>query len=209
VQLHQYAPATVGAPLEGGGRVALAVRTAYPTDGEVVVEVTEAPGTEWTLGLRVPRWAESAVVAVDGEEAREVGPGYAAVRRAFRAGDVVRLRLPVQARWSWPHPRIDALRGQVAVERGPVVLCLESVDLGADVGAALVDTREAPVERDGQILVPMTVLDLEEPAWPYGGSPEHGVAGADGEPRLVPLIPYRQWANRGPSTMRVWMPART
>ncbi|NCT90529.1 glycoside hydrolase family 127 protein [Cellulomonas sp. APG4] len=205
VQVHQYAPSTIRAQV-GGEDVVLDVRTAYPADGHVQVTVLEAPSSAWSLSLRVPSWATGATLS-DAQGTREVAPGYATVSGELRRGDVVVLDLPVEARWTWADPRVDAVRGQVAVERGPVVMCLESVDLGADVATVQVATDRAPVERDGQVLVPATVLDLAEPeAWPFGTEPGAGAVAARSEQRLVPLVPYHHWANRGPSTMRVWLP---
>jgi DUF1680 family protein len=211
VQVHQYAPATIRAAVPGGQAV-LTVETAYPADGRVRVTVAQAPATgdgtdgtdEWTIALRVPAWAQGAVLT-DGDDRRPVGPGYASVTRAFVAGDVLELDLPVTARWTWPDPRVDAVRGQVAVERGPLVLCLESTDLGASVNEAQVRTDRPPVERDGAVLVDVSTLDLAEPAWPYGADGGETVRGTT-DHGLVPLVPYGAWANRGPSTMRVWMP---
>lgn len=142
----------------------------------------------------------------DGGATTSVRPGYASVRRAFAAGDVVRLELPVRARWTWPDPRVDAVRGQVAVERGPVVMCLESVDLGSDVAGVQVHTGADPVDEDGRVLVPTSVVDLEDTAWPYGEHPGAGGVSGRRARGLVPLVPYHDWANRGPSTMRVWLP---
>lgn len=204
VQLHQYAGSTVRARLAAGD-VVLRVRTRYPDDGVVEVTVVEAPAGEWTLGLRVPAWAEGATLT-DSGSTTPVRPGYASVRRAFAAGDVVRLDLPVRARWTWPDPRVDAVRGQVAVERGPVVMCLESVDLGSDVARVQVHTGAEPVEEDGHVLVPASVVDLEDTTWPYGKHPGAGGVGGRRAHGLVPLVPYHDWANRGPSTMRVWLP---
>jgi DUF1680 family protein len=101
------------------------------------------------------------------------------------------------------------VRGQVAVERGPLVLCLESTDLGASVNTAVVRTDVPPVEHDGVVKVAVSTLDVADTPWPYG---EHGAPDGPGAVRgtvdrgLVSLVPYQQWANRGPSTMRVWMP---
>ena len=207
LQVHQYMGGTVRTTL-AGAPVAVHVTTAYPVDGRIELEVLETRPEPWTLSLRVPAWAQGATVTVAGET-QPAAPGYVTVTRTFAAGDVVVLELPVTARWTWPDPRVDAVRGQVAVERGPVVLCLESTDLGADVNHVTVRTGAAPVDRDGEVLVPASVLDLEDPAWPYGSEPA-----ADGGPALrriedrglVRLVPYNQWAGRGPSTMRVWMP---
>jgi DUF1680 family protein len=144
VQLHLLAAGRVRTSV-----ATLAVRTGYPWDGEIAVEV-EATGAEpWRLSLRVPAWAEGATL-----DRAPVAPGVASVRRAWRAGDVVRLSLPVAPRFTTPDPRVGATRGRVAVERGPLVYCAETL-------------RDA-------------------------GAPD--------------LVPYFTWANRGPSTMRVWLP---
>ena len=206
LQLHQYAGGTVRAALRAGD-VIVAVSTRYPDDGRIDVEVLETPTAPWTLSLRVPAWAEGARLTVDGQE-QSADPGYVTVTRNFRAGDVVTLDLPVIARWTWPDPRVDAVRGQVAVERGPVVLALESTDLGADVNHVTVRADADPVERDGQVLVAATTMELDEPAWPYGShGPMHRTEARAVDRGLVRLVPYHAWANRGPSTMRVWMPA--
>lgn len=195
VQLHQYAPGTIAATV-GGEPVRLRVETGYPHDGRVVVVVEEAPAA-WTLTLRIPAWAAGATV-----DGRPAEPGYVAVAGPA-AGDRVELDLPVAPRFTVADPRVDAVRGQVAVEAGPLVYALESVDLGTDVGLARVDTGRAPEVRDGAVTVHARTVDVPEGDWPYADRPAE--AGA-GEPRAVPLVPYHAWGNRGPSTMRVWMP---
>ena len=201
LQLHQYAAGHVRADV-GAGEVEVDVETRYPEDGLVRVRVTATPPGAWTLSLRVPGWAPGAVLRSPDEES-EVGPGYASVRREWTAGDVVELAIPLVARWTWPHPEIDALRGQVAVERGPVVYCLESVDLGADVAAAEVLAGDAPHDDGTTVRVPVRVRERVGGPWPYRVEP---AAGSADDAREVPLVPYHRWANRGPSTMRVWMP---
>ncbi|WP_082812813.1 glycoside hydrolase family 127 protein [Cellulomonas timonensis] len=217
LQVHQYAPAEIRAALPsatqpGGREAAVKVETAYPSDGDIRVTVLE-PATlggadePWTLSLRAPSWAEGATLTVDGAT-EPVAPGYAHVTRAFAPGDVVELRLPVVARWTWADPRVDAVRGSVAVERGPIVMALESVDLDpegrdASVNTARVVVDGAPVERDGEVLVPVAPAQVEDASWPYADRAPAPTA----EPaRLTPLVPYHAWANRGPSTMRVWLP---
>jgi DUF1680 family protein len=125
------------------------------------------------------------------------------VVRPFRTGEVVQLALPVAPRWTWPHPRNDAVRGTVAVERGPLVLCMESVDLGASVNGVQVDTSVPPEDRDGTTRVVAGAVDDDLPSWPYGGPPTEPAHPAM---REVALVPYHSWGNRGPSTMRVWLP---
>ena len=184
------------------------METGYPRDGVVRVHVREDAAAPWTLTLRVPAWAGAARLVVDGA-VEPVTPGTVRVRRAFRAGDVVELRLPVTPRFTAPDPRIDAVRGCLAVERGPEVLCLESVDLAAasggrvdDIAGVRLDPAAAPRDEDGVVVVRLRRLSARSHPWPYGG-PD---LVEDGEVLDVPLVPYHDWAERGPSTMRVWLP---
>jgi len=204
VQLHQYAPATIRTGLAGGG-VALSIRTDYPDSGRVVITVDETPDHPWTLTVRIPSWARGATVTV-GDVTRDAAPGYDEIARQFRPGDTVVLDLPVHARWTWPDPRVDAVRGQVAVERGPVVLALESVDLGADVASVEVLTDRQPRDEGGRVSVMVRDLLPPQDGWSFRSEPADGNA-AGSEPRPVPLIAYHDRAERGPATMRVWLPA--
>jgi DUF1680 family protein len=206
VQLLQYAPGDIHTELADGRRVALAVSTGYPHDGEVTVTVVAAPRDPWTLTLRIPAWAEGATVEVNGREVPARAP-YHTVRDAA-PGTRVTLRLPVAPRWTVAHPMIDAVRGTIAVERGPLVLCAESIDLpgGADVQSLRIDP-EQPLRASGDGAVAAGVLvassgDLDEPYRRPGACAE------DGRSIELRLIPYHRWANRGPSTMRVWIPTR-
>jgi DUF1680 family protein len=135
-----------------------------------------------------------------------VEDGAVRVTRSWQAGDEVRLELPMASRWTAPDPRIDAVRGCLAVERGPLVLCLESPDLPD--GAAVEDVRvvadRPPADRDGAASVQVRRLSASAAGWPFG-SPEREEASL-GEPEEIALIPYLHRANRGPATMRVWLP---
>ena len=75
----------------------------------------------------------------------------------------------MRPRFTWPDPRIDAVRGCVAVERGPEVLCLEGIDLpeGVDLDSLRIDRSAAPTERDGTVYVTGRLLDPTDPHWPY------------------------------------------
>ena len=217
VQLHQYAPALIRTLLPDGRVVALDVQTKYPDDGAIRITVQEDGGSPWTLTLRVPAWAGGAELVettAEGEtQSRPVGPGTVTVTRAFRAGDVVELRLPVEPRFTAADHRIDAVRGCLAVERGPEVLCLESVDLLAasrsavgDVAGVTLEAGVAPKVVDGRVVVRVRRTGSEDRSWPFTG-PEVGAESEVDDPGFdVPLVPYHDWANRGPSTMRVWIP---
>jgi DUF1680 family protein len=95
------------------------------------------------------------------------------------------------------------------VERGPLVYAVESVDApGVDtVDELRVDTGQPPRLVDGRVVVRCRRVHPHEHDWPYLATLAESAPVADGEPVEVPLVEYHTWANRGPSTMRVWLPA--
>ncbi|MEU8567838.1 beta-L-arabinofuranosidase domain-containing protein [Streptomyces pathocidini] len=214
--VQQYAPAAVSLPL-AGATVGLRIETDYPWQGAVAVTVAEAPGGEWGLALRIPPWSAADFrVEVGGspcEMARDER-GYAVVRRAWRPGDTVMLHLDMAPRLTVPHPRIDALRGCAAIERGPLVYCFEQVDQGVDVDelALLPDTgmrvahhgdipgigRTATISVDAA-----TAATSHETGLPYA---THPAAVRTTSRTTATAIPYYQWDNRGDGAMRVWLP---
>src|SRR6218665_2880671 len=110
----------------------------------------------------------------------------------------------MQPRISKPDPRIDAIRQCVAIERGPLVRAVESVDLAPsdDVSPLSIDRRSQPQERDGRVWISLRIGHDSGRGWPYG-TPDGATAERAAE---VPLIPYYDRANRGLSTMRIWLP---
>lgn len=192
VALVQYAAGKL--ELDGIG---LLVETAYPYEGQVRVTVTEA-SEPFALDLRIPAWADGATV-----DGGQVAPGTHRVA-GLGVGDVVVLEFPIEPRIQRPDPRIDAVRGSIAVERGPLVLCVESVDLpdGMSVNDLVVDPTVAPrAEGAGAVLAGRRVT-VPTSDWPYADDP----GASQGDTFDVPLVPYHSWANRGPATMRVWLP---
>jgi uncharacterized protein len=198
--LLQYTSAHIEVP-DGLG---IEVTTAYPDSGHVSVLVTRAPSGPVTLRLRVPPWATGAELA-EGGRRTTVAPGFAVIERELVTGETIELTLPMTPRFTWPDHRIDAVRGCVAVERGPLVLCAESLDLsaGATLDDVRVDAGVAPSERDGTVTVHAVAGPAPTEPWPYAPAPaDPGAAG----PTELPLIPYHRWAQRGLAAMRVWLP---
>ena len=191
VQIHQYASADIVA----GDGIRLSVRTNYPWDGRVTVHIEQTPDRPWTLSLRVPEWSTSATLTPPGgSQPRAVRPGPVAQTRQWAAGDTVVLDIDMPVRVTRPHPRVDAVRGCVAVERGPLVYCVETADLP-----------------DG--------VELEDVRWDAGREPtavERPDLGDHVVGVRIPItgdaastmdaIPYFTWANREVAAMRVWIP---
>jgi uncharacterized protein len=203
VQLHQYGDYQLSATL-ATGTVTLRVSSAYPDSGAVLVTLVEAPAEEMTLRLRVPAWARGSAVLSENPTTR--APGYAEIRRVFRAGETVAVTFPDGARATYPDPRVDSVRGTFAVEQGPLVLALESPDLPPewDLNQITADPGSIGTSEDGATL-DLYRLTPAPQAWPYHQERHEN----EGERVRARLIPYHQWANRGPATMRVWLPIAT
>ena len=212
VQIHQYATSVITAEVASGS-ARLAVATDYPWDGRIEITVQAAPDEDWTLALRIPEWCADAKALVAGAGTAEAcQPGtYLRLRRRWTAGDSVVLDLPMPVRRTEAHKRIDAVRGCVAIERGPLVYCVEQADHPAGVlidDIQLVDGDCTPVWRP-DLLSGITAVQMTGRTTP-GAMPLYQPRTADnGQPgRLARLtaIPYFAWANRGPAPMRVWIP---
>jgi uncharacterized protein len=209
LQLHQYVPGTVEHRRADGRTLRVTVATRYPHDGEIRVCVDSDDDHPWSLSLRVPGWASGGATVTAGGETRPAAPGYVTERRVWRRGEEVVLSLPMAPRFTYPDSRIDAVRGCVAVERGPLVYAAESVDVpGVEtVDELRVDASQPPRLVDGRVTVRCRRVHPYEHDWPYLTSAAESAPLVDEEPVDVPLVEYHAWANRGPSTMRVWLPA--
>lgn len=192
VEIHQFMASRVRV----GDRV-IRIETEYPADGRIQIAIENGAG-EWGLRVRVPGWVEvddlSVTVNGDATRAQLDTSGYVELRRAWISGDVVVVEFPLAIRVTEPDPRIDAVRGTMAVERGPLAFALESVDLPSELPLSDV------VAADGL---------LDEGPDRYGvPEPSLGVSGRNrpGFEERVPLVPYFAWGNRGTSQMRVWIP---
>jgi DUF1680 family protein len=191
LQLHQFASADIRL---GGTMVRM--RTGYPWDGDVVVEIVDTSPEPWELALRIPAWAKGASLMLNGDAVATLPGQYARISRRWTAADVVRLRLPMQARQIRGHHRVDAIRGAVAIERGPLVYAIEQVD------------QQPGVTVDDVELSPHCTM-TEQPHGAFEGVPGlllEGRVAPHGASALLTAIPYFMWANREIGPMRVWLP---
>jgi len=203
IQVHQYASGEIESSI-AGGRVRLGIETDYPWDGRIVATVLESGPEPWSLTLRIPGWCASATVTdVGAGRPAAVSRGsWTSPKRSWQLGDQVALSLSMPVRVTHPSPLIDAVRGCVALERGPLVYCLESADLPDGVAleeltfSASTEPAPAPLPDDlpAELLGPSAVsLGLV-------------LAGPDGQVVATRAIPYFAWDNRGDGAMRVWIP---
>jgi DUF1680 family protein len=212
LHVHHFTGAAIGAPL-GGGTLTLDMETSYPWSGAVTLRVTSAPPAGCALAIRIPGWSASPRFSVNGAPvAVTPGDGYLIIRRQWRPGDVVAADFAAVPRLTYPGRRADALRGTVAVERGPLVYCFEQADQAA--GLDLEDLAITPGEfYDEEAMLPgigHTVrVEAGAVSLPPASAPlysQYDSSGADGDAVTATAIPYFQWDNRDGHAMRVWMP---
>lgn len=203
LQLHQYATGSYAADADGGRGGAVTVETDYPWKGRVTVTVDAAPtDRDWTLSLRIPSWcAEFTVSAPDRQDRTDdrtdADRGWLRIRRRWRPGERVVLDLALDVRLTEPDPRVDAVRGCAAVERGPLVYCLESVDQEAGLRldeVTLATSARTATEHRPELLGGVTVVTTT------------GRRRSDGTRTPLTAVPYYAWANREEGAMRVWVP---
>jgi len=207
----------------GGRHVELRQVTEYPWKGDVAISVKPDAPAEFALHVRVPGWAREQPVpselykykdgagqpytlSVNGQPVKvELDRGYAVLKRRWKAGDTVQLSLPMPVRRLVSDERVAANRGRVALERGPIVYTIESVDNKGDVfNIVLPDTAVLTAQQRPDLLGGITVITGKALAL-YPG--DDGRTVATKEQDFV-AVPYNVWSNRGEDRMAVWLPRK-
>jgi DUF1680 family protein len=208
--VHLYAQGDARFQL-GGQAVTLRQETSYPWDGAVAIRVGVEQPAEFGLRLRIPGWCRAPRLSVNGQAvdlAPQTERGYAYVARTWQDGDTVTLELPMAVERVYAHPAVRADIGSVALQRGPLMYCVEQADHALPVEQiALPVSAELTPRFAPDLLCGVTVI--EGPAVAVDASGWEGTlyrteAPATQPARLV-AIPYYAWDHRQPGAMRVWI----
>lgn len=205
----------------GGKKVILHQETRYPWDGHVTLTVDKNAAGMFAMKIRIPGWVRNQVVPsdlytysdgkrpgysvkVNGEAVTSaLEQGYFTIERKWKKGDRVELQLDMEVRTVKANGKVEADRGRMAVERGPIVYCAEWPDNSFNVLSLLMNQHPQfeVVERPdllyglNQIKTPVQTLEYDE---------QGRLVVKDQE---LTLIPYYAWAHRGPGNMAVWLPS--
>jgi DUF1680 family protein len=202
--VHQY----IGSNMTvDGGRWTVEMESGLPWEGKVRLTITLEKPDEFTLHLRLPSWAGKTSIRVNGEPVNlptfDLQPATASgydprtsrflpITRAWTSGDVVELDFEMPITFRRADRRVRGHRGKVAVTRGPLLYCLESVDNpDIDIFTARLDTRHALSAAYAPTLLGGTEI----------------ISGKTTDGKDLTFIPYHLWANRGESQMTVWVNA--
>ena len=215
-QIHQYTNMEIIS-----GRTKLTVETDYPWDGKVKITMNESDHESRKLALRIPGWCQNFNIRVNGEEVNhDIQNGYLTINHTWRAGDVIEIEFVMTPFFVEADSRIDSVRGCVAIQRGPMVYCLEEQDqkTGVNLLDVEIDPAAALTNRwQGDFLGGVMVLEgigyqLDRTDGQNNGLYRPLILTEENRDsdRKVKLtaIPYYAWGNRGLKSMRVWIPYR-
>ena len=130
IQIHHFAPADIECDLPAGQQIKLNMMTEYPWQGQIRLRIVESGNSPWGLSIRIPEWSHDPILSINGKVIRELRheKGYLVLERIWQAEDIIELELNMEAMFVASNPRIDATRGCLAIQRGPIIYCLEDRD---------------------------------------------------------------------------------
>ena len=208
----------------------LTQQTDYPWNGDIRISIDRLKNQfakkEWALKLRIPAWCENYTVKVNGKELSadelaagdgDAAKGYASISRRWKKGDEVVLSLEMRTKLIEANPLVEEARGQVAVQRGPIIYCLESHDIPTSPATGNISIDDIAIPYNAVFTPVETVIDssrmmsLETEAYLRNEASWKGTlyreTSKDKKKIKIRLVPYYSWGNRGKGEMTVWIPA--
>lgn len=199
--------------------VMLEQQTSYPWNGDIRLTVMKGGG-QFGMNIRIPGWVRGSVlpsdlyfyadnqkplyrVSVNGSQVQgELANGYLCVERKWKKGDVVEIHFDTPVRVVKANDKVEADRGRVAVERGPLVYCAEWPDNAFNVSNVILNRQpEFQVVERPDMLCGINEITTEAQALSYDAAGKLALKDVK-----LTLIPYYAWAHRGEGRMDVWLP---
>lgn len=216
VWVNLYGSNVLDTKLADGTKLELAQETNYPWEGQVKISVKAVQQKQFSMMLRIPAWANGARLKVNGESIQEQlqAGSYFELNRKWRSGDVVELDLPMEPYLMAPNPNIEETRNQVAVKRGPLVYCLESIDLPKDTplsDVVIPQNIQFQPHYKKDLLSGITILEGEAEVISkedWTNQLYKPLSPQKLQKTTIKMIPYFAWSNRGLADMTVWLPLK-
>jgi DUF1680 family protein len=203
-----------------GKKVSLSQTTEYPWNGDIALNIEQNSAGQFTMKIRIPGWVRNQVVPsnlyqytdgkrlgykvlVNGQEEGTVSDdGYLTISRKWKKGDRVQIHFDMEPRTVRANSKVEADRGMVSVERGPLVYCAEHPDNSFDIMGALINQNPQFRLGKGEIAgtpIQTLITDAQTLSFNKQGKVE-------AKDQTLTLIPYYAWCHRGSGKMRVWLP---
>ncbi len=206
--VHLFADSEVNCTLNGAD-ILLQQRTEYPWQDTTVFTIQTKKNAEFDLALRVPEWCSEAKVAVNGKNLNLTADdkdGYLHIRRIWQNGDQIAFRMPMPVMRIEAHPAVRQIAGRVALQRGPLIYCVEEIDNGANLwDLRLPDDAEFHPRFDPELLGGAVIIEASGLRSSTSDSSLYRTSMTGFDPVTIRAIPYCLWANRDPGEMRIWL----
>src|SRR5579885_217906 len=217
IYVHLYDNSRLDWHLENGAGLKIQQKTNYPWDGAVDLSVAPAAPSEFTLYVRIPGWSDRTQVTVNGKPFAGATPGqYLPIRRTWASGDSVRLQFDMAPQVLEANSRVVEDYGRVALQRGPLVYCMEQLDQPegvalADVALDLGQKSSSAFHEEFESGLLNGVVVLRHTGAVYENSPSRSglyyrytTAPRNVRKATLTFIPYYAWSNRAATPMQVW-----
>jgi len=213
IAVNLYGGNKLNTTLLDGSELALNQVTKYPWEGNVEITVDKCKSDAFDVMLRVPRWAKGTEIKVNGRNAGVIAkPGeFATINRTWKAGDKISIDMPMPVTLVEGNTKIEEVRNQVAVKRGPVVYCVETPDLPentiiTDVYLKSGTSMNPKFKKD--LLDGVTAIETTLSLRTNNNNETmyNTVSKPTFKSYKSQLVPYYAWSNRGKAGMTVFMP---
>ncbi|MDR3651820.1 MAG: glycoside hydrolase family 127 protein [Paludibacter sp.] len=213
VYCNLYGGSQLETMLNGKDKIKLTQTTDYPWDGNIKISIENAPEKAFSLYLRIPEWCDKATITVNGQPfaAENISNTYTEINRIWKKGDVVELILDMPVKLLESNPLVEETRNQTCVKRGPLVYCLEGMDIqgGKKIDDVMIPAdikftpRKTVIAGSSIVVLDGTARLANEKSWK---NTLYREVGKSDKSVNITLIPYYAWGNRGKMDMTVWMP---
>ena len=203
-----------------GKKVALSQTTEYPWNGDITILVDQNAAGQFAMKIRIPGWVRNQVVpsnlyqytdgkrlgytvTVNGSVVGAISAdGYYTIDRRWKKGDKVQIHFDMEPRTVRANNKVEADRGMVSIERGPIVYCAEHPDNSFDIMGALINQNPQFTLGKGEIAgTPVQTLTTSAQTLNFNKQGK-----LEAQDQTLTLIPYYAWCHRGSGKMRVWLP---
>ena len=194
-----------------GTKIELTQKTNYPWCGDIEIDIKTECQDEFTIALRIPEWCDDYEIQVNGENIapEKMIDGYAYIKRTWDNADTIKLKMDMQVKRIVSNPKVRENIGKVALQRGPIVYCLEEADNGTNLHQIMLPKdSELSVEFDNDLLgginiIKANAIRITDDEWEdtlYKSNTQIKTS-----PCKVKFIPYYSWANRGAGELVTWI----
>lgn len=208
-----YGSNNLNSTTPAGEKIEIEQQTNYPWDGKITLKIVKAPKDLYAFLLRIPGWSQGTTIAINGKNINDaiVSCSYQKITQKWKKGDVIELNIPMPVELMQANPLVEEIKNQVAVKRGPIVYCLESNELPANmkVNDVVLNLNSKFttdfIKIDNRQLLSITTSSSINSDNSWDKKLYKPISTKDNKEFTIKLIPYFAWGNHGKGEMSVWL----